>query len=121
MTAAPPPVAQLDETVVRAIRSVHRARWIFLLAVVAAMAAAVGMLGWQDWQQHRQLHASCQFWSLLAPLPITVVPPARRPSELGVLLVADSRDAFAGQQCGTLPPAAPSLLHWAAYYGVPLP
>ena len=121
MTAVPPPVAQLDATVAEAIRSVHRARWVILFAVIAALVAAVGLLGWQDWQQHQELRASCEFFQPLTGLPVTVVPPAVRPSKTGVTLIAGSRIAYAGQGCGTLPPAAPSLAKWAKFYRITLP
>lgn len=119
--SAPPPVAQLDAAVAQAIRSVHRARWAVLFAVIAALVIAVGMLGWQDWQQRQELRASCEFFLPLTTLPVTVVPPAVRPSETGVTLIAGSRAAYAGEGCGALPPAAPSLVTWARYYRITLP
>lgn len=121
MTAPPPPVDQLDAAVAQAIRSVHRARWAVLLAVIIALVAAVGLLGWQDWQQRQELRASCGFFLPLTSLPVMAVPPAARPSKTGVTLIAGSRTAYAGEGCGALPPAAPSLVRWARYYRIRLP
>lgn len=65
----------------------------------------------------REVRAECSFNSILAPLPVTVPPGARRASLLGVEVVASSREAWHRAGCaGRLPPPSPSLLRWAAYY-----
>jgi hypothetical protein len=71
-------------------------------------------------KQEKELHASCDFWGTLAGIPITTVPPATKPSKLGVSIIVRSRVAYEGQGCRKLPPADPSVRKWAAYYHLPL-
>jgi hypothetical protein len=116
----PRPVTDLDEHLSATLTAVHRARWIFLASLGAVLVAAVIILGVVVHQQQSALRASCHWWRVLAPVPVTIVPPARKPSVLSVTLIAGAREAYAGQRCGHLPPAAPSLRRWAAYYHVPV-
>jgi hypothetical protein len=69
----------------------------------------------------RQLHASCGFWRSIAPIPVVAAGSRVKPSLLGVAIVLEARAAYAGQHCGTLPPADPSLITWAHYYHLNVP
>ncbi len=71
-------------------------------------------------KQQKELHASCDFWGTLTSIPITVTPPATKPSRLGVSIITQSRIAYKGQGCGALPPVDASVRKWAAYYHLPL-
>lgn len=63
-----------------------------------------------------QQQAQCQFDKDLGSVPLVVTPPAKKVSELGVKIVADSRFAYFGLHCpGSLPPD-PSLVKWEKYY-----
>lgn len=118
---SPRPVADLDDTLRSALRGYHRSRWITLAAVTLLLAAAVIVLGVLYLQQDARLRASCEFWLALTPLPVTIVPPNTKPTPVSVNLIAGSRVAYAGQGCGRMPPAAPSLVKWAHFYGIRLP
>lgn len=117
----PQAVSDLDESLTRAIGRVHQARWIILAVTGVILVAAVSVLSVMLLRDQSELQASCHFWKPLTTLPVTVAPPAKVPSEVGVNLVVAARIAYQGQECGPLPPAAPSLLQWAAYYRIPVP
>jgi hypothetical protein len=121
VTAGPRPVADLDAAVAGALKYYHRSRWVTAIGAIALLAAAVAVLGVLYLQQDTRLRASCGFWRTLAPLPVTPAPGVARPSRLGVLIVTGSREAYAGQGCGQLPPADPSVRRWAAYYKIDVP
>jgi hypothetical protein len=70
--------------------------------------------------QSRELGASCSFWYVLGTLPVTIPPGEKRPGQALVALVADSRNSYLGQRCGTLPAPSGALVHWAGYYKVPV-
>lgn len=108
----PEPVSDIDDQLQRSLRGMYRARWWGVGVLALALAAAVAVGAFVILQQQQRLQASCQFYRLIATLPI----PAAHQSREGILLVLDSRGSYRGEGCGTLPPAAPSLLHWSAYY-----
>lgn len=61
--------------------------------------------------------ASCAFAADLGSVPI---PPAPKPSKLGISLVADSRQQWRKLGCpGHLPPPQPVFARWARIYGLP--
>ena len=61
--------------------------------------------------------AACSFYKDLSGLPVTVAANTHRPSELGIGIIAHSREAFRGQGCsGRLPPPSPSFAHWAPIF-----
>ena len=128
---APKSVSDVDEQLRDSLKEAHRSRWYAVGAVFALLVAVVtglavmavrqqGVIGHQQSvlaRQQSELEASCGWWRSLAPLPVTVTPPATRPGELGVSLIAGARVAYDGQHCpGPIPPAAPSLVTWAAFY-----
>jgi hypothetical protein len=117
--ASPKTVADIDETLRASLRDYQRTRWVTAAAVVAVLCAAVVVLGVLYIQQGARLRASCEFWRTLAPLPVTTVQPAGRPSRLGVAIIAESRTAYAGQGCGKPPPPDSSFVQWARYYHLP--
>lgn len=85
-----------------------------VLLVVAGTAYAV-------WQGSRQAQAlSSEVRTLCAEQgDVGKVPVTPKSSELGVKLVVDFRDAYAGLGCApALPPPPPLLLRLAAQYGV---
>jgi hypothetical protein len=121
---APPPPRKVDDVdalLTRNLRSAHRIRWIMVAAVFTLMAGAIAAMALVIAQQQDELHSSCYVWRILSPQPVTIMKGATRPTPLGVSLIAGARDAFAGQRCGNLPPADPSLVKWAKFYGIPLP
>jgi len=121
VTGEPRPVADLDAAVSSAIRDYHRARWAAIAGVMVLLCAAVIILGVLYLQQDARLRASCEFWRVLAPLPVGDAPGGTEPSRLSIQLVIASREAYAGQRCGRLPPADPSVRRGAAYYHIPVP
>jgi hypothetical protein len=87
-----------------------------VLLVVAGTAYAV-------WQGSRQAQAIASDVRALCAeqRDVGTVQPAAPSSALGVKLIADFRDAYAGLGCSpALPPPSPSLLKLAAKYGVPV-
>ena len=63
--------------------------------------------------------AGCSFYKDLSGLPVTVVATTGKPSELGVGIIAHSREAFRGSGCtGTLPPPSASFRRWAPFFGL---
>jgi hypothetical protein len=130
--AAPPPepasVQLVDARIEAASRGFHRERWIVVAALLAVLLAGVGLLaaGYISQRQvisaqARQIRSNCRFWSPLTSQPAVPLPGQKAPSRTTVVLFAGARDAYAGEGCvPPLPPAQPSLEHWAAVYRVPL-
>jgi hypothetical protein len=66
-----------------------------------------------------QQHAQCRFYADLGSLPIAVGVNGKA-SIVAVTIVSDARVAWHRLGCtGTLQPADPSFLQWAAYYKLP--
>jgi len=125
---AAPQLEKADHELSRALTSFHRLRWASLgvLAAVLIMAIVVGgvvILHQSDQisQARNQLVAGCRFFADLASLPVTPVPPVKRPTRLGVSIVVDSRIAAVGLGCSNIPPPSASLKKWAGYYHITLP
>jgi hypothetical protein len=114
----PRPVADIDKQVTIGLREAHRLRWYIVGAIFGLLAAGISVLGILVIHQQSELRASCQFYASAANVPVTPVPPAVRPSELGVKIIASSRVAYYGQGCGGHLMPNPSLQHWASYYNV---
>jgi hypothetical protein len=110
-----------DEELHRLIGNWHRTRWAAVGVLAGVLIVAILLGGYSLMQTRERLAASCNFYRDLGVVTITVVPPARRPSEGLISLIVDARVAWAGQGCpgGPLPPASPALRHWAAYYHLP--
>lgn len=126
--SSPRPTDDIDQALRKNLKQVFRMRWYLfgavfavLLVAVVVMAVIIGNQQSDIQSQHGELQASCEFWRALAPLPASFQPPAKAPSELSVTLISGARSAFAGQDCGTIPPAAPSLVTWARYYRIKTP
>jgi len=123
-TAAKPlPVTALDEELTHTLRGLWRTRWrgLLLFAVIAALGVVVLAFvairqASINQEQSDRLRASCQFYRDIATAPITVPPGAKRPSVLGVKIIADSWVAYRHQGCGPPPPVSPSLHRWAGFY-----
>lgn len=116
-----------DEQLAGALRGYQRLRWVAfgILAAIGFIAITVGgTVIYLNRQQlavvHKQLIAGCDFFSDLARLPVDPVPPLKKPSKIGVSIVADSRIAATGLGCTSIPPASASLKKWAAYYHITL-
>ncbi|HVH81329.1 MAG TPA: hypothetical protein VM782_18155 [Stellaceae bacterium] len=63
---------------------------------------------------------SCEFERDIGTIPVTPPPPVRRPSRVGVAIVADARLAYQRLGCAPpLPPPAASFVRWARYYDLP--
>jgi hypothetical protein len=61
--------------------------------------------------------AACSFYRDLAGSPVTIAAGTGKPSELGVAIIAHSREAYRGSGCaGTLPPPSATFAKWAPYY-----
>jgi hypothetical protein len=128
VTAADPrPVADIDTLLRDAISSVHRVRWIVLIAAVLLLLGGVAYLGTLAWSQQAQIRAqqaqlqsSCGFFQPLTALPVTTPAPGKPASKLGVQIIAGARGAYTGQRCGQLTPPSASLLTWARRYGIPV-
>jgi hypothetical protein len=144
----PRPVAEVDQNLFEALTPLHRVRWITLTGFGCLLVAAVIILAVLYGGDHSQLaterglaarqqqvitaqqvalarqaaaiKASCRFYQSLTAVPVTPVPPVKRPSKVLVQLVAGARAAYRGEGCGKLPPAPASLVHWAKVYGVPV-
>lgn len=143
MNAEPDPIAVSDELFARQVHHIHRARWAAVITILVVLICGTGYLGTlantqqdqiriQQGQisiqnaeirsleaalrlQQKEVQSSCGFWRLLA-----VLPPAPRPNLTGVTLLVDSRNTYLGLGCGRLPPPSAALLHWAAYYHLPI-
>jgi hypothetical protein len=67
---------------------------------------------------------ACDFWYPLTSLPVTVLRPGGRPSELSVRIIAGARESYDGQcrdsERRPLPPPDPSFAKWARVYHVPV-
>jgi hypothetical protein len=66
---------------------------------------------------------ACDFWYPLTSLPVTVLGPGGKPSQLSVRIISGARKSYDGQ-CrddlrAPLPPPDPSFVRWARYYHVP--
>jgi hypothetical protein len=110
------PVAALDAELKASLGRVHRVRWWLLCVLAVVVAAAIVALGVLVYRDEARLQASCRFYQHLAGAPV-MAGASGKASRLGVSIIVDSRDAFTGQACpGSLPPPAPSLKRWAAYY-----
>jgi hypothetical protein len=144
----PRPVAEVDEKLFEALTPLHRVRWITLIGFGCLLVAAVIILAVLYGGDHKQLaaerglaarqqqviaaqqvslarqaaaiKASCRFYQSLTAVPVTPVPPVKRPSKVLVQLVTGARTAYRGEGCGKLPPPTASLTHWAKVYGVPV-
>lgn len=117
-----------DPDLLQAARRFHRIRWAAVAALAAIVAAAIAIgadiLASQDNQLRRdetRLLSSCDFYRPLTPLPVTVNPATGKPTALSVSIIAGAREAYVGQGCGRIPPAAPSVIKWAAYYHIRMP
>jgi hypothetical protein len=120
MSEDPRGVADVDAALPKWTQDFHRARWLAAAGVIAVLACAVIVLGVLYVQQQSRLGASCGFWRSLASLPVASAPNGR-PSRLGITIVAGGRAAYAGQGCGKLPPADPSVTRWAPFYKIRVP
>lgn len=116
----PEPVDDIDVRLMKTISGVHRVRWVSLLVLGIILLAAIITMGIVIDEQQNQLRSDCEVWSSLSGLPVTIPPGAKRPSQFSVTIIAESRVAFSGKGCGQVPPADPSEIHWAAYYGIKL-
>lgn len=129
----PKSVSALDDEFTPA-RNYHRARWYTMGCVVVAIIGVLAFLvvlstGQQNTirsqqqtiaDQQREIASSCSFWRTLGVFPVTNVPGTSKPSPVTITLLAESRNTFLGEKCGTLPPPSAALLHWTAVYHVPL-
>ena len=114
----PRTVGEVDDSLHGTIKGLHRLRWILIAVVGTALVGGLIALGLIALKQQSELQASCGFWSNAGVAPVNPMPPAVRPSLLGVKLVADSRIAYYHQGCAPALPPNPTLKRWAAYYGV---
>ena len=121
MEDSPRAVTDVDDLIHQSLRDFHKARWLTLAGSIAVLCAAIITLGVLYVQQDARLRASCQLWRTLAPLPVATAPNAPRPSKLSITLVASAREAYAGQGCGHLPAADPSVTRWAPFYKIRVP
>lgn len=104
----------------------HRARWWLVAIVCMALFALIGVLGYLLYQTKQaqtrdeiRIIASCAVAKDIGEAPISTPPGAKRPSELGVKIVVDFRNAYVNQGCpGTLAPPSAGLKRWAAYYSL---
>lgn len=92
---------------------------LFVISVLLVVAGT-GYAVWQGNQQAQalasELRALCAEQGDVGQAPL---PP--KPSELGVKLIVDFRNAYAGLGCApALPPPSARLLHMAAGYGIPV-
>ena len=117
----PQPVSDIDSQLRTALREARRLRGYLLGAVVLLLIAAVVVVAVTAAGQQSELKASCEFWKPLTSLPVTVVPPLKKPTALSVSLIIASRSAYGGQGCGKIPPPSPSLVRWAGYYRIKVP
>jgi hypothetical protein len=112
---SPPPVYRHDMTP-GAYRATRRLGWV-LGAVFTVLLLAVSA---NLYLTLNRTVSACDFWRDLSGLPVTNAAGTNKPSELGVSIIAHSRQAFRGSGCpGALPPPSPSFRHWAPYYHLP--
>ena len=111
----------VDEKLKRNLRLAQRTRWVLVTAVFMLLIGAVIFLSITAASQQRELAASCEVWSILAPQPVTVNPATGRPTPLSVSIIAAARQAYEGQHCGPPLSADPSVVKWARIFNIPLP
>ena len=90
---------------------------LFTVAVLLVIAGT----GYDFWQGQRQAQAiSAELRALCAEeRDVGTVPVPPKASELGVKLIVDFRDAYAGLGCApALPPPPAGLVRMAAGYGI---
>lgn len=96
-----------------AYRATRRLGWV-LAAVFAVLLLAVTA---NLILTLNRTTAACSFYKDLSGLPVTNAAGTNRPSELGVAIIAHSRESFRGSGCGGgLPPPSASFRHWAPFY-----
>ena len=89
---------------------------ISVLLVVAGTAYAVYQASQQAQSLAARAEALCAEQAVIATVPL-----APSTGKLGVQLITDFRDAYAGLGCTpALPPPSPELRRLAAKYGVPV-
>jgi hypothetical protein len=97
----------------------HRQRWWTMGAVVFLVICGLIFLSYALFRDEHRLSASCSFYKDIATANVIPPAPPHKPSQLGVQIVADSRLAYEGENCGAdLPPPSPALVHWAQVYHV---
>lgn len=123
---APPPPPDHDLTWRQHFRRNRRS-----LELTALILILFGInLFWNSYTASRVQNAAesaiskaCDFWYPLTSIPVTSPPGAKKPTKLGVTIIAGARESYKGQ-CDPphppLPPPPPSLVRWAAYYHVPV-
>ena len=112
------PLEQLDPSLRDAIKSIFRLRWIATAIIAVLVIAIIILLGIVVIDQNSELQASCALWYSIGTVSVTPVPPVTKPGEEGITLVIDARNAYVGQNCGSLPPPSAELKKWATYYGL---
>jgi hypothetical protein len=120
-------IEKADTELHKALTGYHRLRWVvfgvlFTLIIMTVLIGASVIYHQQREidAQRAALTAGCNFFTDLARLPVDPVPPLKRPSEIIVSLVVDSRLSALGLGCPGVPPPSVSLKKWAAYYHIPL-
>ena len=130
----PLPPDKADRDLVKALKGYHRLRWaalgvlgtVLALSICAVWAVIVhqsDQIAQQQQQiarQQNEITVACGFFTDLASLPVTPAPTVKRPTRLGVSIVADSRATAKAFGCPVIPPPTDSLRKWAAYYHIPL-
>ena len=112
-STAPSVVVYRDDMTQGAYRATRRLGWV-IAAVFAVLLLAVAT---NLYLTLNRTVAACNFYKDLSGLPVQSVGAGKKPSELGVAIIAHSREAFRGAGCsGTLPPPSPSFAHWAPVY-----
>lgn len=111
---------EVDEKLKKNLRLAQRTRWVLVIAVFTLLAGAVVAQTILLLGQQQELNASCQVWRTLAPLPVSVNPQTGQPTRLSVSIIASARQAYAGQHCGNLPSADPTVVKWARVFHIPL-
>ena len=92
---------------------------LFALSVLLVVAGT----GYAVWQSSRQAQAAAARTDALCAehAVIGTIPLVPSTGKLGVQLITDFRDAYAGLGCTpALPPPSPELRRLAAKYGVPV-
>jgi hypothetical protein len=108
-----------DRTKIRIAGPTPGALALFVVSVLLVVAGT----GYAVWQGTRQAQALASELRALCAEQADVgqAPLPAKPSELGVKLIADFRNAYAGLGCSpALPPPSPLLRRLAARYGVPV-